>query len=191
MDRVGFLPRLGAFLIDLGIFAAAIHLFVFVDVYLNLATSLNNFGLITLLGGAFLLLGYGLFDVLMAGTPGKRIAGLIIASDDGLPATRKRLIKRWAVKQIAVFFACPMALLWTLLSPYNYHIPIPEFIIPGILGLAITDTILTAVLLLIVLGGCFLVLGPSRQSLHDKLAGTAVYRSTDLHAARAFSMETN
>jgi uncharacterized RDD family membrane protein YckC len=189
MDRVGFLPRLGAFLIDLGIFAAAIHLFMLIDVYVNLTTSLNDFGLISLLGGGFLLLGYGLFEVIMAATPGKRIARLVIASDDGLPATRKALFKRWAVKQIAVFFACPMACLWTTLSPYNNWFRVPDFVIPGILGLAIIDTFLTGILLLIVMGGCFLALGPSRQSLHDKLAGTAVYRTNDLRAARAFSLE--
>src|SRR5258706_10479152 len=191
MDRVGFLPRLGAFLLDLVIFAAAVHLFMLIDVYVNITTSFNNFGLICLLGGAFLLLGYGLFEIIMSATPGKRIAGLAIAADDGLPATKKALFKRWAVKQIAVFFACPMALLWTILSPYNNWIRVPDFVLPGILGLAIIDTILTGILLLIVMGGCFLALGPARQSLHDKLAGTAVYRATDLRAARAFAIETN
>jgi len=190
MDRSGFLPRLGAFLIDLGIFAAAVHLFMFIDVYVNITTNFNNFGVICLIGGAFLLLGYGLFEVIMAATPGKLIAGLVIASDDGLPAPRKALFKRWAIKQIAVFFACPMALLWTMLSPYNNWLRVPDFVLPGILGLAIIDTILTGILLLIIMGGCFLALGPSRQSLHDKIAGTAVYRARDLHAARAFSVET-
>lgn len=188
MDRVGFLPRLGAFLIDLAIFAAAVHLFMFIDVYVNLTTPFNNFGLVSLIGGAFLLVGYGLFEVMMAATPGKRIAGLVIASEDGMPAPRMALLKRWAVKQVAVFFACPMALLWSIVSPYNNWIRVPDFVMPGILGLAIIDTILTGILLLMVMGGCFLALGPSRQSLHDKLARSAVYRAADLRAARAFSI---
>jgi len=189
MDRVGFLPRLGAFLIDLGIFAVGVHLFMFIDVYVNLTTPLNNFGIISLLGGAFFLISYGLFDVIMAATPGKRIAGLAIAHDDGMPATRGSLFKRWAVKQIAVFFACPMVVRWTMLTPYNNWIRVPDFVIPGILILAVIDTILTGVLLLIVVGGCFLVLGPLRQSLHDKLSGTAVFRAADLRATRAFSID--
>ena len=189
MDRVGFLPRLGAFLIDLGIFAAAVHLFMFIDVYVNITTSLNDFGLICLLGGTFLLLGYGLFEIMMAATPGKRIAGLVIGAADGMPAPRKALFKRWAAKQIAVFFACPMALLWTMYSPYNNWIRVPDFVMPGIVGLALIDTILTGALLLIVVGGCFLALGPSRQTLHDRLAGTALFRAVDLNAARAFSVE--
>jgi uncharacterized RDD family membrane protein YckC len=191
MDRVGFLPRLGAFLIDLGIFAVGVHLFMFVDIYVNIATPLNNFGIVSLLGGAFFLISYGLFEVIMAATPGKRIAGLAIGQDDGMPATRRSLFKRWAVKQIAVFFACPMAALWTILTPYNNLFRVPEFVIPGIIILAVIDTILTGVLLLIIVGGCFLVLGPLRQSLHDKLSGTAVFRAADLRATRAFSIDTH
>jgi hypothetical protein len=36
-------------------------------------------------------------------------------------------------------------------------------------------------------GGCFLALGPGRQTLHDKLAGTAVYRAAEVYAPRAFA----
>jgi uncharacterized RDD family membrane protein YckC len=191
MERIAFLPRLGAFLLDLGLFTAAVHLFLFVDVFINIHTPVNNFGVVSLLGGAFLLIGYGLSEVLMAATPGKRLAGLVIAAEDGSPAPRKALLKRWAVKQIAVFFACPMMILWTLLSPYNYHVVLPNYVLPGVLALAIVDTILVSVLLLSVIGGCFLALGPLRQTLHDKLAGTAVYRAADVLAAHAFSLDTD
>ncbi|HSI35702.1 MAG TPA: RDD family protein [Tepidisphaeraceae bacterium] len=78
MERTPFLPRLAAFLIDLGIFAAAVHLFTLVDVLLNVWTNVNNFGVVSLLGGSVLLIGYGALEVLMAGTPGKRACGLII-----------------------------------------------------------------------------------------------------------------
>ena len=121
----------GRFFIDLGIFAVGVHLFMFVDVYVNITTPLNNFGIISLLGGAFFLISYGLFEVIMAATPGKRIAGLAIAHDDGMPATRGSLFKRWAVKQIAVFFACPMVVLWTMLTPYNNWIRVPDFVDSG------------------------------------------------------------
>lgn len=188
MERIAFLPRLGAFLLDLGLFTAAIHLFLFVDVYVNLRTAVNNFGVVSLLGGAFLLIGYGLSELLMAATPGKRLAGLVIAAEDGTPASRRALLKRWAVKQIAVFFACPMMVLWTLLSPYNYRVILPHYVLPGVVALAVIDTILVSVLLLSVIGGCFLALGPLRQTLHDKLAGTAVFRADDVLAARAFSL---
>src|SRR5215216_4705657 len=102
MHRVGFLPRLAAFLIDLGIFTAAVHFFALVDLLLNVRTSLNFFGIVSLLGGTVLLIGYGLFEIAMAATPGKKLAGLVIASEDGRPATRRTLIKRWAVKHIPV-----------------------------------------------------------------------------------------
>src|SRR3954453_12038149 len=113
MQRVGMLPRLGAFLIDLGLFTVAIHLLLVADVVINMETRLNNMGIVSLLGGSLLLLGYGACEVLMAGTPGKRLAGLVIAAEDGEPATRGALLRRWAVKQVAVFFAAPTVILWT------------------------------------------------------------------------------
>src|SRR5690349_6374635 len=125
MHRVGFLPRLAAFLIDLGIFTFAVHLFTAVDVLINVTTRLNNFGIVSLLGGSVLLIGYGFLEVLMASTPGKKLAGLTIASEDGRPATRRTLLKRWAAKHVPVFFAAPMLALWAVLSPYNYHWPLP------------------------------------------------------------------
>jgi uncharacterized RDD family membrane protein YckC len=186
MHRVGFLPRLAAFLIDLGIFTVAVHLFTAVDVLINLATPLNYFGIVSLLGGSVLLLGYGFLEVLLAATPGKKLAGLVIASDDGQPATRRTLLKRWAAKHIPVFFAAPMMLLWAILSPYNYRVILPDYVIPGIFALAVIDTILTGLLLLMVVGGCFLALLPARTTLHDKLAGTAVYPAADLNARHSF-----
>ncbi len=186
MERIPFLPRLGAFLIDLGIFTAAVHLFAIVDVLLNTLTSLNNFGFVSLFGGSILLIGYGLLEVLLAGTPGKRVCGLIIATEEGRPATAKPLLKRWAVKQCPVFFAAPMAACWTILSPHNYHFPLPDFVAVGVRILAIIDTVLTGSLLLMIFGGCFLALQSGRQTLHDRIAGTAVYPRSQVLATAAF-----
>jgi uncharacterized RDD family membrane protein YckC len=187
MHRVAFLPRLAAFLIDLAIFTVAVHLLLLVDVFVNMRTGLNHMGIVSLLGGALLLVGYGLFEVLLAATPGKRLAGLVIAAENGDPATRGALLKRWAAKQVAVFFAAPTVVLWTLLSPYNIHWPLYDFVAAGVLVLAIIDTILTAILLFMAIGGCFLALGPGRQTLHDKLSGTALYRAAEVYAPRAFA----
>ena len=186
MERVGFLPRLGAFLIDLGIFTAAVHLLLFVDVVLNLQTPINNIGIISLLGGSVLVVVYGFLEVLMAGTPGKKLCGLVIGAQDGQRATKRTLLKRWAVKQIAIFFAAPTLLLWSLLSPFNYHVRLPDYVQEAVLALAIVDTVLTGILLIMALGGCFFALTPARQALHDKLAGTAVYRAAQLFAVGAF-----
>jgi uncharacterized RDD family membrane protein YckC len=186
MERVGFLPRLGAFLIDLGIFTAAVHLLLFVDVVLNLETPLNNIGIVSLLGGSVVVVVYGYLEVLMAGTPGKKLCGLVIGSQDGQRATKRTLLKRWAVKQIAIFFAAPTLFLWSLLSPFNYHLRLPDYVKEAVLALAIVDTVLTGILLVMALGGCFFALTPARQALHDKLAGTAVYRAAQLFAGRAF-----
>jgi len=186
MERVGFLQRLGAFLIDLSIFTLAIHFFTAVDVILNITTSLNNFGLVSLFSGGLLLVGYTVSEPLTATTPGKRLAGIVIASADGAPATRRALLIRWLVKNIPVFFAIPTCTLWVLLSPYNYHVPLPDFVALGVFVLAIIDTTLTAILLLIVIAGCFMAARPARQTLHDALSGTALFRRAEILAPNAF-----
>lgn len=187
MERVGFIPRLGACLIDLGIFAGVVHLFLAVDVLINVLTPLNVFGVVSLLASSLLLIGLGAMEVLLAWTPGKRLAGLIIARDDGRPATRRTLARRWAIKHMAVFLCAPTLILWTFLSPHNVHLPLPAFIAPGVLALAIIDTVLTAILLLLIVGGCFLAIRPHRQALHDLLGGTAVFRRDEVLTPSAFS----
>lgn len=186
MDRATFPTRLGAFLIDLAIFAAAIHLFVAVDILLNVFTKLNNFGIVSLLGGSLLLIGYGTLEVLLATTPGKRACGLIIASEDGQPATRRALLKRWAVKHSPVFACAPTLILWTLVSPYNYHAKLPDFVAHAVHIFAVVDTYLTSLLLIMVIAGCFLSLTASRQTLHDAIARTALLPRKDLLAKNAF-----
>jgi len=187
MERANFPTRLGAFLVDLAIFAAIIHLFFAIDVLLNLTTRLNNFGIISLLGGALLLIGYGTLEVFLATTPGKRACGLIIASEDGQPATRRALIKRWAVKHSPVFACAPTLILWTLISPYNYHAKLPDFVAHAVHIFAVVDTYLTSLLLIMVMAGCFFGLTASRQTLHDSIARTALFPRQALIASSAFS----
>ena len=186
MERVGFIPRLGAFLIDLAIFALVVHFLVAVDLVLNVTTNLNDFGIVSLFGGGVLLVAYGLIEALTAITPGKRLAGLSIASADGEPASRRALLTRWLAKNVAVFFAIPTCALWTLLSPYNYHVHLPDFVAVGVLSLAIVDTVLTTILLLVVIAGCCMAAKPHRQTLHDTLSGTAVFRRSEMLAPRSF-----
>ncbi|HSI35703.1 MAG TPA: hypothetical protein VK986_19130 [Tepidisphaeraceae bacterium] len=93
---------------------------------------------------------------------------------------------RWATKHSAVFFCAPTLALWTLLSPHNVHFPIPDFVALGVRVFAVVDTVLTSVLLLMVIGGCFLALRPGRQTLHDAIAGTAVFSRAQVLAPTAF-----
>lgn len=186
MERAGFVPRLGAFLVDLGIFTFAVHLFTLVDILLNQLTPLNNFGLVSLFGSSVLLIMYGVAEALTGRTPGKALCGLVIVSEEGTPATRRALWKRWAVKHSPVFFAAPTVALWAMLSPYNYHFPLHDYVALGVMALAIVDTVVTSVLLLLMIGGCLLVL-KNGQALHDMLGGTSVYRASEVYAPRAFS----
>src|SRR5438045_6800368 len=105
MERIGFQQRTGAFFIDLGLAMILVHLLIVVDLLLNQFDRYSGtFGLISGGGGALLILLYGLFEIFWARTPGKRIMGLIIAREDGTPASRRILAKRWAVKQSPIVF---------------------------------------------------------------------------------------
>src|SRR5205814_9096547 len=111
MERVGFQQRTGALLIDLGLLMKIGSVLIMVDVLVNELDNYDNFGLISGAGGALLILVYSLLEIFWARTPGKRIMGLVIARDDGTPATRRILAKRWAVKQSPVFFGTLATLL--------------------------------------------------------------------------------
>ncbi len=183
MERVGFQQRTGAFFIDLGLLMVGVHLLIVVDVLVNQQDNYDNFGLISGCGGALLILVYSLLEIFWARTPGKRIMGLVIARDDGTPATRRMLAKRWAVKQSPVFFGTLATLLlmcteYQLLSFY-----LPE----GLRIFGIIDAVIGLVLAIFVCVGYSKVMQPQRQAFHDLVASTAVFRSIDVQSERGFA----
>src|SRR5438445_5923933 len=156
MDRIGFQQRAAAFLIDLGVVMIAAHLIVLVDVLLNESGSYNFFGVISAGGSALLVLSYGLMEIFSAGTLGKRIMGLTIAMDDGAPAPRGRLMRRWAIKQSPLFFGALATLLFILSDPGG-PAKFAGYVREGLLVFAWIDAVIALVLLIFVLIGCLRV----------------------------------
>jgi len=103
---------------------------------------------------------YFLIEGFTGYTLGKLILGIRVANADGTQAPVQTLLARWALKNIN-FVLTVVALLSGI-----------EFIrVLGNLGG------------LVIFVGCFLVLGMSRQALHDRIANTAVYPKNMVHAA--------
>ncbi|MEW5981717.1 MAG: RDD family protein [Acidobacteriota bacterium] len=100
---------------------------------------------------------YSLIEGLTGASPGKMILKLKVGTADGRNAPISTYLTRWAVKY-------SNALLGTL----------------GVItGVPIINWLGT-VAGLVVFVGCFLVLGASKQAIHDMVAKTAVYNRADL-----------
>ena len=136
--------RLGAAIID-GVVAAVL---VAVPTWL-LAKIHPALGAVV---GGLLAMGYYSLEVFKAQAVGKMLFKYQIAAQDGSPATREQLVKRYAFKQI------PQAL----------------FILAAIPFLGVVSFLGLAAAVAIAIGGLQLF-KPERLAWHDKLFGTAVY----------------
>lgn len=103
--------------------------------------------------GLALGIAYSLTEVFRLATPGGMVLKMRIANLDGSAASVDQLWKRWALKNVGSI--CQILGLVT-----------------GI-GLFIT---LGGVFVVVVAIGCFFVFGANRQTLHDKIAGTSVFK---------------
>lgn len=113
------------------------------------------FVLVTALVLSLLSLPYNLMEAFFGWTPGKLATGLRVRNQDGGPATFGQVFWRWLIKHNAVLFGVLTitGIPFTALSPFGQ----------------------TLIFL-----GCFLVLGSSRQALHDMASKTAVFEVSAL-----------
>jgi uncharacterized RDD family membrane protein YckC len=100
---------------------------------------------------------YMLIEAFNGATPGKMMLGLKIGSEEGNPADTWLYFYRYAVKNSSSL----LALLASTTGVAIFHT------LGGLLGM-------------VIIFGCFLVLGPRRQAIHDMVAKTAVYYKHDL-----------
>ncbi len=100
---------------------------------------------------------YGLVEAFTGASPGKMLLKLKVGTDDGRQAPVATYLTRWAVKNSAAILSA----------------------LGGLTGIGLLGTLgsLAGVAIFV---GCFLVLGDSRQSLHDLAAKTAVFYKADL-----------
>lgn len=176
-DRIGFGPRLGAYVLDLiiiwligwvvGMFAGgAIGALIMNSGSAESAEASQAAGALGgILGGMAAMVGtvmlasfvVFLIEGLTGVTPGKLILGLQVGSQDGKKAAIGSLFTRFLVKTSG-----------TILT-----------ILAGVAGVAILGKLGAAASFLIFVG-CFLVLGAKKQSIHDMVSKTAVYKKKSL-----------
>jgi hypothetical protein len=146
--RIGFLMRFVAFVID------AIIATVLARVPMVIFGILHLAWLGAIIGGVLALAYYSL-EVLKARSLGKMLFQYTITAQDGSPATRDQLLKRYLYKQLPQILLIVAAL------------PIP------LVGLLLS--ILAGLISLVIAIGCLFVLQPEHLALHDKLFKTAVF----------------
>lgn len=102
---------------------------------------------------------YWLLEIFSAASPGKMMLGIKIRNADASAASTNTLATRYAVKNVMT-----VAGLLTLIT--------------GIQMIATLGNILGFIVFI----GLFFVFGSNRQALHDMIAKTAVYKTTELGA---------
>ena len=181
MKRIGFLPRLGAAVIDwifagifAGVLAAIFGVFglgagsaigLAVEEIAEIESALEAAGLGAGIGAIVGLIsgyviGYFLYSLIEAFTgasPGKMVLGYKVGNEDGSAGDLSLYLKRWAIKNASSVFSI-LALLTGLvfLEPIGSLIGVVMFF------------------------GCFLALTDQCQALHDKIAKTAIYNNQNL-----------
>jgi uncharacterized RDD family membrane protein YckC len=173
MDRAGFYPRVAAFLCDLLLFFVVVHAAALVDTHAYLASTYNDFGVISGGVAGLFVIGLAMFEVLGIGSPGKRFMRLMIAADDGAPASRRMLLSRVAVKYMPALLVSFPAVLFALTDPYGPQLP--AVVQYGLTIIGTIGAVLAVGAMLLVTGGCFRALRPDARAMHDMAAGTAVF----------------
>lgn len=188
LERVGFLPRFFASIIDALIY---IGLMVFLLWILGTTQGAELAELfkkdsknINLIVASSLILISTLpliidiaTEIFLAGSPGKLILGLRIARSDGQPATLFRLFVRCMLKKPplgAILIASPFLLLGFGLRGIEPNISNALIATSGIF-IGISCALLTAVSI-----GDLLIFSSSKMTLHDIIANTAVFSKEDL-----------
>jgi uncharacterized RDD family membrane protein YckC len=125
-------------------------------------------------GLLLVVVAYTGLDVAAGGTVGKRLFKLHVASPDGGPTAKGRLLLRWALKWSPVLaFMLARAAAFSLLYALG-----DAGAMEGSLASRAVEWLLyaTPLLALLVGIGSLLALTPRRQALHDRVADTVVLR---------------
>jgi len=179
--RIGFGPRLGAYLLDIllgGVFASGFGIFIAflgfgaggvlglaIDEQVELENSLKAIGVGAGIGAVMGMIGgciigyfiYSIIEALTGASPAKMILGYKVANSDGSGGEISLYLKRWAVKNASSVFSM-LAL------------------VTGAIILQPLGSIIGFVVFL----GCFLALGEEKQALHDKVAKTAIFNKRNI-----------
>jgi len=173
-NRIGFGPRLGAYLIDIVLVTIVGWIFsiVFAGLFAGLGAAAGGgmgggegaavggiMGMVAgILTGFFLAsILYNLLEAIKGYTLGKLMLGLQIGNEDGTKAPIGTLFLRYAIKNIGMilsFLALIPFLIW--IGTFSWLASLVVFI------------------------GCFFAIGAKKQALHDMIGKTAVFKRTEL-----------
>jgi uncharacterized RDD family membrane protein YckC len=153
-SRVGFWYRVAAAGIDL-ILLLVLYVPVFVIVDMLWATRDERIDSAILYA---LVIVWWMCEIFFAATPGKLICGLRVALANGTPASSADLFNRWITKTWCFWLACAAVLL--------AH--------PGL-------TIFSSISFWLLAVGCLGAANDYRQTWHDEIAHTAVFRRRDIY----------
>ena len=174
--RVGFIFRVVASLIDFFIKVVAIAIIIYATgmykEFIGLTFAdlmdpefLNNY-MQTFVPLSFVVYFiYNSMDVFFAGTPGKHILGIMIASEDMLYASYSKLLSRFLMKNLDLIFQLIFIITWMQVFST----------ISSIFGFVIVFAFL-------------FTLSEKKQALYDSIAKTAVYYKKEL---KLFSDKNN
>jgi hypothetical protein len=116
---------------------------------------------------------YTTSEIFFAASPAKAIFGTTIRDASGAPASRTQLVLRWAIKFSPLLVGGLSGIVGLIASTLSAANPI---FTPSHLDDVIRAIGLTAIgCFAIVAAGVLFALGPSRQTLHDRMTGTAVF----------------
>ena len=162
--RVGFLPRVGAALLDLVFLLPFLAATIGSLAYLDARGKLTPFTEQAIMAVVSLgMLAYTSFEIFKAATPGKMVLGQRIVRVDMTAASTETLVSRFLTK----------------------HVPEMVGLVASITGLALLDRLEA----LASIGFCLAslaVLGAARQAVWDRVAGTVVMRTKDLQEIPGF-----
>jgi uncharacterized RDD family membrane protein YckC len=181
---VGFHARVAAFLFDFFLLALVVHICALIDLFMNEQRNFNFAGAITWSGFGVMVLSFVFLDAVLRGSPGKRLMRLAIAGADGGRPSRAALWKRTLIKHSpCIFVLFPVGMICLSQPFFGFRGYVQE----ALFALGIIDAVFTLCIALYVLVGCFAVRKPGHQAFHDRVAGTAVFRSSELSSLRGFA----
>jgi uncharacterized RDD family membrane protein YckC len=173
-----------SFLIDFFLLAVVVHICALIDLYMNEQQNMNFAGAITWVGFGVMMVMFALLDVMLRASPGKRIMRLVIAHEDGREASRSALWKRTLIKHSPCIFVLFPVVMICIAQPY---FGFREYVRDALMAMGVIDAVFTFFIALYVIAGCLAVRKAGHQAYHDRVAGTAVFRVSDLSSRRGFA----
>ena len=179
-NRIGILPRLGAFFIDLVLVSVIFNVMGLtgqITAYMD-QPDLDSMSLVDAMKALFQNTGlalsifafylfYWMLEAIIAASPGKMLLGLQIADQSGTEALSHQLWKRYFLKNTH-----HLAMILALILKQNFFLELSN-------------------ILFVIFFGSYFILATRRQTLYDHLAKTAVFRKAVIKSEETVHRESH